>query len=204
LTARAAPKYSETVRHLLPLVAVFLVGFDACEMDYPGETAGTYAVVGILEENTCGAGVGALNPLEFFVELRVEDTGEAIWRRPQQPMVSGGYANGAFHFERSVTAPVYAADPDLGTGACTLLEHDVIDATLHPVLGDGGVAADASVFEPSDGGVPEYELRGSSVVDFSPTADSDCSRSLVAQGGPFAALPCRVRYTLTGTPAKPF
>jgi len=192
------------VRTLLPLLALFLVGFDACQMDYPGQTAGTYSVVGILEENTCGAGVGALNPLEFFVELRVDDQGQATWRRPQQPMVSGGYANGTFHFERNVTAPVYAADPSTGTGACTLLERDVIDATLHEVLGDGGVVGDASVFEPVDGGVGDYELRGTSVIDFSPTSDSDCSRSLVASGGPFAALPCRVRYTLTGTPANPF
>lgn len=177
---------------------------NGCGVHYPGNTAGTYKVVGSLQENTCGAGVGAMNPLDFFVELRVEDGGAAIWRRPQQAMVTGTYANGAFHFERDVSAPVYDADPTLGTGACTLLEHDTIDATLHSTLSDGGVVADAAVFAPMDGGVPDYELLGSNVIEIAPSSDSDCSRSLVSAGGPFDALPCRVRYTLTGTPAKPF
>ena len=191
-------------RILLLLALALSLGFSACENEYPGETVGTFHVIGFLEENTCGAGVGAVNPLDFFVELRRdEETGEAIWRVPQQPIASGAYSDDDYRFEFHRSAAVYGADQLTGRAGCALDENDLVKVSVVPAqLADGGVPDSGTSAQ--DGGVSDGAiLEGINVIELSPTPGSDCSLATSGPTGVFADLPCRVEYTLRGTPHHP-
>ena len=47
------------------------------------------------------------------------------------------------------------------------------------------------------------ELHGINEIQYTPTSTSDCSPLPVVNGGPWAALPCTVRYTLFGDGVGP-
>lgn len=193
---------------MAPRIAFFLclflsLGFTDCENEYPGETVGTFHVIGFLEENTCGSGVGAVNPLEFYVEVRVDDElGEAIWRIPQQPIATGAHSGNDYRFEFNRTAAVYGADPLTGRAGCALDEHDLVQVSIAQEVVDGGVPEDDEGGQ--DAGVESIGiLTGINVIELSPTPGSDCSLATSGPTGVFADLPCRVEYTLRGTPHHP-
>lgn len=192
-------------RRLLPLAlaGVASAALGGCELDLPGESRGTFAVEGTLEENGCGAeAVPARDPLRFPVELR-EDDGRALWRRAQQPLVEGTIEDdGSYRFEARVRLDVLEADPAQGQAACVLVQQEVLTARVigGGVSGDAGAGGDASAVQ--DGG--EARLEGTQVIDMKPAAGSDCSPVLAASGGPFLELPCTLAYTLDGTPRDPF
>ena len=193
----------------LAVVLAFFV-LAACEPVLPGETVGTFDVVGALDANTCGStAVPAIDPLVFMAEIRV-DSNRAFWRRPDVGSRAGVVMpDGTFRFTFGSLVRVQAADPSIGFPGCVLEQREVLDATVTatesedlPDAGapDGAAAGDADATTDA----PPVELGGTNTIDLAPAAGSDCRALLGANGGPWAALPCGLRYTLRGDPRDPF
>jgi hypothetical protein len=209
-------------RLLTPAIALVLLGNSPCEPTYPGEPVGSFDVVGRLEANSCGStAVPALDPLTFFVEVRREG-GQAFWRRPEAPLVSGTVTEaGGYRFRHRSSILAIEADPAQGNAGCRLEQVETVEVTLDGLAsspadggrdgggsdgggsdGGGSGAADASG-SPGDAG-PAASLTGVNRVELAPSSGSACGALLGAQGGPFAALPCEVEYALEGTSRPPF
>jgi hypothetical protein len=180
-----------------------------CEPTYPGTELGTYRVIETLTENTCGAGLPALSTVELDVELRA-DGAVGYWRLPRKGVVAGSYAerDGAFEFRVSQSVVAWPADVATGVLGCTVEQREVIRGTAVPtVVTDAaasdsgpGNAGDAAVDAPADAGADDDRvlLVGEHTVDVVATRGSDCAALLASSGGSFDAVPCRVRYTLSG------
>ncbi len=201
---------------LSPLLG--LLGFAAlggCPANPDGEVVGTYNVSGSLLENSCGStAFAAVDPLSFVVELRADPTGPAFWRRPNAPIVNGSHTGDDYRFRTEVPVTLYGPDETTGAPGCVLAQVETIEFNALATVADAGVGdagladaeitdaeiADAGTQGASDGGVvsPSDSFRGTSVIELTPVAGADCARAHSINGGPFLALPCRVRYDLSG------
>lgn len=180
-------------RAILLAIAAF-----GCAPQYPGEPVGSFEVTGRLEGNECGAAINALDPVSFLVELR-QDRGQAFWRRPDFPVVSGTAIDGTYRFRSQTRMVVIASDPDpdFGHAGCTVTQSEVVEVVLSPVETDAGVT-------PGDGGEavgPSMHLEGTHTIDIAPDVGQNCLPATAALGGPFVALPCGIDYTLDGSSA---
>ncbi len=178
-------------------LAPFLLLLACLEKEKPGQSLGTFRVVSSLAENTCGSSaVGAIDPLVYDIELR-KGNGVVYWIRGRAPAVTAPMdRNGGFVLRSNLEQLFAKSTAD--EAACVAEQREVLRATLksfNVTAPDGGVpAADAGADAGATIEVPTFS--GENTIDFSPTATSNCARMLAAYGGPFAALPCRVRYTL--------
>lgn len=193
----------------LPLALVALIG---CQMpELPGEEVGSYAISGELMENSCGReALPAADPLEFQAQLRREN-GVGYW--VVQPPATAGRLDedGAFSFRRdSVTdleEPAQArveqpedyfvnpdeADRPSDEPLCRLrIEEEIRGRVLR-------VSAMDALLGDADAGGAEYDLEGENTIEIRAMSGSDCGRVVASGGGPFAQLPCQVRYEITGT-----
>lgn len=197
-----------------PLLACLSGGEDAAE----GENMGSYLFTGVLEANECGAAAPVLDTVEFRVQLR-NDRGQAIWRRPDAPVTYGTVLGDTWTIQTSTSTPLYET--------CSMTQTETIIVTADTIAADAGPADagpdDAGASDPGegdagegdahvdlDGGAsdaapppPQYDFAGTHVIRVTPDAGSDCSPSLATYGGPFPALPCEVRYRLSGVPTDP-
>jgi len=191
------------MKRALLLGPVLIAG---CTAQLPGEPVATYRVVMSLVENTCGSqAIISTDGKEYSVELRQEGV-KGYWRRAGRPAVQGTLdADYNFTFTSS---GVVASEQDAGTDGCQLVQDEVLSGTLRADAGgDGGVPAggDAGVAAAGDAGTDALgSLIGEDVLRITSMAGTDCSRALAAGGGPFEALPCTVRYKLTGVKRDPF
>lgn len=178
----------------------------ACTPVYPGESDGDFHLVGELQENSCGeTALPAVDPLVFDVELRSDGSGQAFWRRPSSPAVSGTVHEGSYHFRFRSAISVYPGDEVAGTVGCALIQDEIIElATRQPDVGDGGVegGGDAGAGADDAGAVGPTLLVGTDEVTLTVAPGYDCSATLGSNGGPFIALPCGVRYSLSGSPSE--
>jgi hypothetical protein len=83
------------------------------------------------------------------------------------------------------------------------------DAATHGAEADAGFAMDGSVAADAraDGALPDAAtaprvLEGTDEIVFAPAPGSDCTPLLTAAGGPWATLPCTVRYRVEGTDVR--
>ena len=198
-------RYPREVRSTLPipvamtLLALLALLTGACHQTFPGEALGSFDVVGHLEHNECGqSAVPAVDPMHFAVEIR-DDRGQVVWRRAGQPIVNGMEQEGALVFHSLRPLPLFGRDLDTGRAGCTLAQREVVRVRLAEAT-----AEDAGVADPSDaGGEAGLALEGENWMQLIPTEGSDCTPALAVVGGPFAALPCEVRYTLEGSAREP-
>lgn len=165
-------------------------------VDPTGEVVGTYEVTGSLVENSCGStAFNAVDPLSFVVELRSEDHGPAVWRRPSAAIVNGSHTGDDYRFRTEVQVQLYGPDEVNQTAGCVLAQVETIRVTAKSSVSDGDLGTSTG-----DAGVAANSaFRGTSVIELSPTAGSNCLRAVAISGGPFLALPCRVEYDLSGT-----
>lgn len=200
-----------------------LVSLSACgQGTKPGALVGSYAVHGVLVENTCGqSALPTSNPLDFVVEIRT-DAGVAYWI-PNKATQNTGTLNGtgAFRFTMSDTALVegsanmrqleqpsdfLSAKPDFDLQsedrACVLTRKQTVSGKLARRLKDGVVdasgAAEQAAAADSDSDSAE-DLSAEHVIEVTPSSGSDCNAALAALGGSFLALPCSARYVLSGS-----
>lgn len=189
-------------RMLLALLLLSLGCWSQGDEELPGEVVGQFAVVGLMVEQSCGAGVPAQDPLDLEFELRLEENGRAFYRQPSGLTFAGTGSHGEYTFQISQSWMAVQPDQFRGYSGCSVTQRDVftfiieepeIDATI-----DGGVE-----MEETDGGEtavdpPLAKLTGSQTTDVTPLTGSDCRPAVAAFGGPFLALPCRVEYVLAG------
>ncbi len=183
----------------------------------PGEAVGTFSAVGFMVEQSCGAAIPAPDPLALEFELRSEANGRAYWHRGGGDIFAGVGKDGEYTFQVSQSWMAVQPDRLRGYVGCSVTQRDVFTFLVEPLeveieldagvedagIEDGGVAdADAGTDEdpePDAGVEPTLlTLSGSQTTEITPLAGSDCTPAVVALGGSFLALPCRVAYVLSG------
>jgi hypothetical protein len=190
-------------RRTLVLFACLALFYAACRpTKLPGESLGQYRITGTLVENTCGAGHPAPPSLFFHVELRANREGSlGYWKLPEGPAVAGSMsAAGAFRFEQRTQVVAIAEDPSNWVPGCSVERLEVVAGQLAATTLDGGTAADAAAPDAAraDAGPSAASLRGTTTVTVTPVAGGDCTPLLLPNGGAFPALPCQLRWELTG------
>jgi hypothetical protein len=149
----------------------------------PGTPLGTYNVVGTLESNTCGTGLGAPNPWTFTVQMS-EDATVFYWELSGGSEVSGTMSSATQADITSIqTANVDAPDAGL-EGPCNLQGSTAIDLTL-------ATSSPPATF----GGTITYTFAAAAGV----SSTNDCTDQLSASGGSYDTLPCTAVYSLAGT-----
>lgn len=176
----------------------------------PGNLVGTYAVHGVLVENTCGqSGLMTVNPLDFSVELR-EEQGVGYWVASNAAQSSGLLnADGSFSFTVSQSQIVSRSAPgadlspadyasqnpdtnfDLRQTTCAVTMNETISGNLTRWRSLGG-KSNALTTPSAD------DLSARDVITLDPTAGSNCNAALTVFGGAYSALPCRASYVLSG------
>ncbi len=204
---------------ILLLRGAAIVALPSCTPSLPGESLGTFDLAMTLEENTCGeSAVYTTDGAHLAVELRREDEA-CYWRIPGQPVMEGTLEDGKCHFTVTTVVASDAPDPvasdpglvvpdptkpvvDMSTKpVCQLLQTAEIVTTiaLSPAA-DAGAESDAG---DAGTGSPGLTLDATYDLGIVPSSAKDCAAALVPTG-PFAALPCRVRYTLSGGERESF
>jgi hypothetical protein len=143
----------------------------------PGKPLGTYAVTGKLVANACGDALGATDPWTFTVKL-TEDVNTIYWVQGGLPVSGVVDASGHTTMSSTSTQNIHDANPRAGIGACSITRADALDLTI---------VQDDSTF------------TGTLAYTFGPSDGSDCTDQLAVAGGPYAALPCSVQYSLAAT-----
>lgn len=203
------------------LFSLLALAFGCVPTEVPGETAGTFDIVGSLQENTCGAtALPAHDPLVFSAEVRSDGT-QGFWRRPEEASLPGSVLDGEYRFTFRQQLPVLAPDPASGYVGCALIQEETIQAVIDDslMLDDAGAPIDAGQADAdegdsggADGGAdagsddtdPLAPFGGTDIVTLVPAPGSNCVPLLAIAGGPFLELPCRIEYTLRGTATEPF
>jgi hypothetical protein len=180
---------SRGVRRLLGAAfALFAVAACTGTNPYsPGTKLGTFNVTGKLTFTSCGA---TPDPWKFDIRLNYEGS-TLYWVQNDRPI--DGLLDEAAHtqLEAQMVQEVRPADARTKRDACAISRTDALALTL--VGPDAKPASDPSLATSFTGGL---------VYTFAPTMGSDCSDQLTATGGDFDALPCEVRYDLTGVLAS--
>ena len=203
---------------------VVVFGLCACNQgSKPGSLVGSYAIHGVLVENTCGqSALPTANPLDFVVELRT-DSGVAYWMPDKAAMASGTLNDsGNFRFSMSDTQVVQgapgmrleqpsdylSAEPDFDlkrqqARGCALTRKQTVSGKVARRIEDGVVNEtpssndrDAAIEESSSA---DGDLSAEHLIEVTPASGSDCEAALAALGGAFLALPCEARYSLNGS-----
>lgn len=187
---------------LLALLLTSLGCWSQGDDELPGEIVGQFEVVGLMVEQSCGAGIPAPDPLDLSFELRLEENGRAFYRQPSGAVFAGTGADGVYTFQVSQSWMAVQPDQFRGYAGCSVTQRDVFtfvveEPEIDPTT-DGGVES-----QEADGGETEIDptlvkLKGAQSTDVTPLSGSNCGPAIVAFGGPFLALPCRVEYVLTG------
>lgn len=187
---------------LLIFVSLSLGCWNQGGEELPGEVVGQFEVVGLMVEQSCGAGIPAPDPLTLEFELRIEENGRAFYRQPSGATFAGTGSNGEYTFQVSQSWLAVQPDQFRGYAGCSVTQRDIFtfvveEPEIDPSL-DGGVD-----LEETDGGdtivdPTVVKLTGTQSTDVNPLTGSDCRPAVAAFGGPFLALPCRVEYVLTG------
>jgi hypothetical protein len=149
---------------------------------HPGKFLGTYHVDAKREATTCGEGaLGSTASWSFDVRLS-RDEGAVFWDNGAE-VIAGALApdDVTFSFTTGVVVDMRDESSAPWLPPCSIARGDGAEGVL---------AADTAGF------------TGKLTYDFSPTQGSDCT-DLVAGSMPvFAALPCAMRYTLSGVRTK--
>jgi hypothetical protein len=162
------------------MVVACVVGCSGKDLTNPGEKIGTFHVTGTLTSTSCG---DAPNPWTF--DMRLNHDGETLyWLQGQLP-ISGTVDNTAH------TTMSTSFSTDVGNG-CSIKRNDALVMTLK-----------TSTAQPAIDPADTTDFAASLEYVFAPDEGSNCQSQLQQAGGSWAALPCAVRYTLTGTKAKP-
>ena len=176
------------------LVLTFLILGGCPPTAEPGEPIGIFSVEGRLQENACGSSaLPAQDPLRFQAELRATDR-IAYWKMGRQ-YIAGSREGRSFALMTSRSVTLIPPDRAQAITGCAVRQDETIRAELRDALGDGGVATGPDA---GDADFSYGSFGGTNTIEFVPVPGSDCRAALSANGGPWLALPCRVRYDLVG------
>lgn len=148
----------------------------------PGESLGAFHVTSKLVSTSCGA---TPDPWEFDVKLRHERN-TLYWVQGDAPIAAQVDAAARATLKATATQTVREADARSRTPACTMARSDVVELVLAPLAAPVSDVAGATSF------------TGTLAYHFAPTEGSSCEDQLTDVGGDYAALPCDVKYELSG------
>lgn len=154
----------------------------------PGTKLGTFHVSATLTSTSCGA---TPNPWEFDVRLN-HDGSTLYWIQGGAPVGATVDDAARTQLKSEMIQEVRAADAKAKRDACSIARTDALALTL----------ADAGA-KPATDPSQTASFAGTLIYTFAPTTGSDCSDQVTSVGGDFDALPCEVRYDLTGTFKSP-
>lgn len=167
------------------VAVVFAVGSVACsgpatdEPRSPGDWLGSYAVVGTLEESSCGEGaLGSPDIWKFDVQLSSADF-ELFWMNGREA-ISGQLASDRRTFSFSTAISVALSEARPGLAGCTVRRADRAKGLLSHSGPD----------------VPAFEAD--LTFAYAAESTSECGDYVGVPGG-FAMLPCEMNYHLVGT-----
>jgi hypothetical protein len=145
----------------------------------PGEELGTYKVVATKKVDTCGPGVGAIDPWIFTIQLS-RQVSTLYWSTMDgSPLLSGPLdSRSEATLTTTVTANVDGTDAALGP--CTMQRSDQIVVAL-------------------GSGVPPGSFAATLTYTIAPVTGSTCDDQLTTSGGSYAALPCTLSYDATAS-----
>lgn len=149
----------------------------------PGESLGTFHVIGQLESSTCGPGaLGSTDLWEFDVRLS-RDGNDLYWLNGAEAIPGRIAADGvSFAFDTRVA--VEAIAPAKGQPGCTILRNDSANGSL------SSSSTDVSSFD------------GRMRFGYMPAAGTDCTGLVGVEGG-FAGLPCEMAYLIEAARSAP-
>lgn len=162
---------------LLVAGGCWLSGDDSVE----GEWVGDFEAEGLLLEDSCGDAIDAPDPLEIEFTLSIDDETEG---RAYLDLSGAGDFTGIvdqeeYTFQITQSWTVFEPIPSVGYDGCYVTQRDVLTVLL-------------------DEETSAATLTGTQTTEIDPIEGSDCSPAIVAAGGTFLTLPCRVDYVLTG------
>ncbi len=195
MTLEAISRYLSNMRWVL---FVWLALVCACwgqGEDPPGEAVGSFEATGLMVEQSCGSAIPAPDPLDLSFDLREEDGGRAYWFRQGQ-MFAGIQKDGQYTFTVSQSWMVVEPDRFRGYAGCSVTQRDTFTFLVEEIEND-----DTEVEVGADAGASPalLSLSGSQTTEIDPLSGSDCRPAVVAYGGSFLSMPCRVEYVLTGS-----
>lgn len=141
----------------------------------PGDEIGSFAVVGKLKDDSCGAdNLGA--PAQWSFDLKLSRKGSTLyWLNGREAITGEIDKSGRFAFETRIEVPL--SEQRGAIKGCVMVRSDSASGTL------------AS---------SEEELSGSLSYTYSTAKGSDCTEyALGAEGQPLT-LPCSLTYSLSG------
>jgi len=161
----------------------------------PGEAVGVFEASGLMVEQSCGSAIPAPDPLDLDFELRNEEGGRAYYQSPGGPIFAGVQTGNSYTFTVSRSWTVIEPDRFRGYVGCSVTQRDTFS-----FLVDEAEEEEAEVADDSTAPTPAlYGLSGSQTTEITPLAGADCTPAVVALGGPFLSMPCRIEYVLTGS-----
>ncbi len=188
------------------------VALCSCTAVLPGNSIGTFRIEGELVSNACAPGYTAPATISYTAELRRSGT-IGYFRQTGKPFVQGTLSeSNVFQFVAHTTQQVIAPVAAQNIRGCNLVQTETLSGTLTEIVfADGSVdgaaeagdvsadsgVLDASVRDAGDGGLVS-SFVATDKLEFLPEQGSDCSRTLIVNGGGFPALPCLVEYRFTG------
>ncbi len=155
----------------------------------PGDSLGSYAVVGTLATNTCGSGVGAQNPWNFTAKMSKDD--DTLYLDQSDDNDGSEIVSGLVDSTDGTTATLTTAvttnvdgNANGVAGPCNLTLSTSFDLVLN----------DASASQSFTG---KATFAYSAATGVSST--TDCTDQLSSSGGKYWTLPCTVQYTVKAT-----
>ncbi|RYZ06658.1 MAG: hypothetical protein EOO73_15280 [Myxococcales bacterium] len=141
----------------------------------PGDAIGSFAVVGKLKDDSCGAD-NLSAPAKWSFNLKLSRKGSTLyWLNGREAITGEIDASGRFTFETRLEVPVSA--PRGALKGCVMIRSDSASGALTS---------------------SDEELSGELAYAYSVAKGSDCSEyALGAEGQPLA-LPCALSYSLSG------
>jgi hypothetical protein len=141
----------------------------------PGDELGSFAMIGKLGADDCGA--DALNaPQTWSFQVKLSRNGTTLyWLNGREAIVGDIDKSGRFSFETHLDLPLSGKRG--AARGCTIVRRDSASGTL----------ASSST-----------SLSGKLTYAYEATSDSDCLELITGTEGSPVALPCSMTYALTG------
>lgn len=180
------------LQRLAPLALVAVTALTGCDQLFgdgtgdahaPGTDLGSFNIIAIITQNTCGEGaLGEQSPWQFTVRLE-RDPGIIYWNSGQA-VIPGSILGDGVTFSVDSSAVQNMRDPNVvGPLPCSIARVDHADGVL----------------DAATGAVTSFS--GTLTYTYAPTAGSTCD-DLVQSSPPIVAtLPCGFSYKMTATAA---
>jgi hypothetical protein len=142
-----------------------------------GDDLGRFRIDAKLTASNCGTGADGQSP-DIRFDVFLSELPPHVYWNSGPDSVEGNLASDGVHFTFESETVVAIPGDESAANTCTIVRTD------H----SSGAFDDAAHVQ---------ELEGLLEYDYTPQGQSDCSTAMATQG--FAALPCKMKYSMAGT-----